>query len=139
MSLEPDQSIDDVHAGLFHCLCPADVAFLIESGFELGGFEEGLHDRGIVTNPIEGLFDCQHLGVTSGRIDKVEHRGERVVGVMDQDVSLANCCEDIFRHRGDLKLWKRARDVGWEFQIVAFNVVVDLPQCRQAKRLTLDE
>ena len=103
MGLVADQPVDDVDSGLLELLRPLDVVRFVEAGFELDeggdlllvarGLDEGAHDRRVAARAVEILLDGDHLGIARRLLDEVDHRGERVIGVVEQHVLLANHLE----------------------------------------------
>jgi hypothetical protein len=79
---------------------PLDVIGLIESRPQLdhrgnllavpNSAFKGADDPAVAARAIKGLFDGQHVGVGGGLLQEIEHRGKRLVGMMQQDVALAN-------------------------------------------------
>ena len=56
----------------------------------LGRLDQRGDDGGVAGRPVQGLLDRQHLRIGGGLLDEPLHAGrERVVGVLDQDVALA--------------------------------------------------
>ena len=98
--LQADEAEDDVHAGLLQLARPDDVAFLVEAGLQLddgghllavvGGALQGPHDRRIAAGAIQRLLDGQHALVVGRRLDEIDDVAERLVGMMDQDVAIAD-------------------------------------------------
>ena len=107
VGLEADDPVDDVDAGLLERPGLDDVVLLVEPGLELdqrrhllavlGGAGQGGDDRVVVGGPVERLLDRQHLRVLGRLLDELDDRAERLVGVVDQDVVLADRAEDVRR------------------------------------------
>ena len=106
VGLQPDEAVDDVHAGSFEFAGPADVGLLVEPGLDLderehrlaglGGVDERLDDRAVTARAVEGLLDGEHVRVERGLLEERLHtRRERLVGVVQQDVSARDGGEDI--------------------------------------------
>ena len=53
-------------------------------------------DRRIRTRPIQGLFDREDIRVRCGQCDEIDHRRERLVRVVQQDVLLCTDLENVF-------------------------------------------
>ena len=105
VGLEADHAVDDVDAGLLERPGLDDVVLLVEPGLELdqggdllavlGGARQGVDDRVGVGGPVERLLDRQDLRVFGRLLDELDDRAERLVGVVDQDVLLADRGEDV--------------------------------------------
>ena len=103
--LESCQTIDDVAARMLKLTRPDNVIFLVETGFEfdqdcnlLAVFSrlcQGSDDGRIAAHTVESLFDGQDLGVTCGLGNKVDDRLEGLVGVMHENIALADLFENI--------------------------------------------
>ena len=104
--LEADDAVDDVHAHFFEGTGPADVGLLVESSLELddGGdllavllrLDERLDDRAVEAGAVERLLDAED-GRVVGRLgdEGLDRGGERVVGVVDEHVALAQHGEEL--------------------------------------------
>ena len=100
MHLVAHHPVDHVHAGLLQASCPEDVVGLVEAGLELGdrrdlfpapcGVHKGSHDAGISARAVEGLFNGQHVWICSGLFEKFHYGAEVLIGMVQQDVPLAN-------------------------------------------------
>ena len=85
MRLESDVPVDHVHARLLKFARPPDVGLLIEAGLDLdhrhhllaglGGGDQRPDDRRVTGRAVQGLFDCQHVGVGGSELDKSLHAG----------------------------------------------------------------
>ena len=105
VGLEADDAVDDVDARLLEHAGLDDVVLLVEPGLELdqgghllavlGGARQGVDDRVVVGGAVERLLDRQDLGVFRRLLDELDDRAERLVGVVDQDVLLADGGEDV--------------------------------------------
>ena len=105
VGLEADDPVDDVDAGLLEHPGLDDVVLLVEPGLELdqgrhllavlGGAGQGGDDRVVVGGAVERLLDRQDLRVVGRLLDELDDRAERLVGVVDQDVLLADRREDV--------------------------------------------
>ena len=137
--LQPDDAVDDVDAGVLELAGPRDVVLLVEAGLDLddrehllarlGGVDEGVDDRGVAARAVERLLDRQHPRVGRGLLDERLHRGrERVVGVLQQDVLLADRREDVagLGALGRREVGVRAGDEGLEVQVGAVEVGDDV-------------
>ena len=116
--LQPDEAVDDVAAGALQRARPLDVGALVEAGLDLdedhdllaglGGVDERLDDRRVTGSAVERLLDGEHVRVSRGLLDEPLHAGrERVVGVVHEDVALAQHLEEVGR-----RLAVRARQPG---------------------------
>ena len=108
MSLDADHSVDDMHAGIFQCVGPTDVAMFIEACLQFdqagcllarfGGLDQQRHERRVVAGAIDGHFDGQRIGVFHCRSDESRHRGvEALVGMVNQHIAGADEGEDVGR------------------------------------------
>ncbi len=96
--------INHMDTGLLEGSCPADVAFFIKTSFEFhqdshlfasfGGLQQRFHNGRVLSDPVEGLFDGQHLRVTGGCVQEIHHRGERIVGMVKEDIFLPDGIEE---------------------------------------------
>ena len=108
VGLQPDQPIDDVHPRLLQCTRPLDVPLFVEAGLELdqngdllapvGGLDQRLHDRAARRGAVERLLYGEDIGVGGGgREERLDRSGEGVVGVMNEQIALADGNEDVRR------------------------------------------
>src|SRR5262245_42587927 len=105
VSLQTDKAVDDVDAGFLQLLGPLDVRLFVEAGFEfdqhrdlfavLGGLDQRFDYRRVLAYAVERLFDRQHVRVARGLAQEFDHRRERLVGVMEQNVLMAYGVEDV--------------------------------------------
>src|SRR6185295_12415202 len=103
MSLESNQPIDNVHTRAFEAPRPFDVALLIEAGLELDQhrdlltafacIDQRLHDGRRRPGAIQSHLDGLHGRIAGSRAYEVNHRSERVVGMMNEHVLLADHIE----------------------------------------------
>ena len=136
MDLVVDDSVDDVDAGFFEAASPGDIIGFVEAGFEFDdggdlfaiadGFHEGADDPGVATGAVEGLFDGEDLGVGGGLLEKIDDAGEVFVGVMNEDVALADDGEEI------IGTAKAGGDGGDERFIAEFWGVIAFTDCHEA-------
>ena len=123
MGLQPDQAVDDVHAGLLELARPHDVRGLVEARLHLderehllarlGRVDERLHDGAVAGGAVQRLLDGQHVRVLRGLLEERLHaRGERLVRVVHEDVGLADGREDVGAAVLLAGLERRARVVG---------------------------
>ena len=59
------------------------------------GVHKGSHDGGVVAHPVQGLLDGNDGRIRGSGLDEVQHRGEAVVGVVQQNVTFAQTAEDV--------------------------------------------
>ena len=107
VGLEADHAVDDVDAGLLERAGLDDVVLLVEPGLQLdegrdllavlGRAGQGGDDRVVVGRAVERLLDRQDVRVVGRLLDELDDRAERLVGVMDEDVLLADRGEDVRR------------------------------------------
>ena len=95
-----------MHAGAFELAGPRDVGVLVETSLDfhqsqhllagMSGVDQGVDDRRVGAGAVQGLLDGQHLRVRGGlRKEGLHGSGEGVIGVMQQDVALADGGENI--------------------------------------------
>ena len=105
MGLQFDEAVDDVDAGVFQIARPADVGGLVETRLQLhdrGDRLAGLHrflqrldDRAVARRSVERPLDGHDVRV-GDRLAQVLHDNvEALVGVMDDDVLLADGAEAV--------------------------------------------
>ncbi len=119
--LEPDEAVDDVGAGRLQGLGPLDVALLVEARLELhqdgdlfavvGGVQQRLHDRRVAAHAVERPLEGEHVRVARRLAGQLQHRGERVIGMVQQDVVAAHDGEDVGL-RAVLELGRHGGDEG---------------------------
>ena len=109
--LESDDAVDHMHAGAFELAGPHDVRVLIEPRFDLDEREDLLagvrsvnqrvDDRRIAGRAVQRLLDGEHLRV-GGRLGEERLHGSRegIVGMVQQDVALADGGENVLRMAG---------------------------------------
>ncbi len=123
--LQPDEPVDDVHAGLLELPRPADVGLLVEARLDLdegehllaglGRVDERLDDRAVARGAVEGLLDREHVGVGRGLLEEGDDaRRERLVRVVQEHVAPRDGLEDVRRpvRLGRLELRMRRRHPG---------------------------
>ncbi len=104
--LQARDPVDHVDAGLLELLRPSDVRPLVEAGLELhhadrllatlGGVDQRRHQRRVRARPVDGLLDREHVGIGDRLLDEpLDRCRERVIGVVEEDVALANRGEDV--------------------------------------------
>ena len=105
VGLEPEDAIDDLRPRLFESLGPVDVGFLVEAGHQLddhgdflaatGGVDQRLHQHRVDAGAVNSLLDRDHVRIVCGLADELDHRLERLVRVVQQDVVLQDRSEHI--------------------------------------------
>ena len=96
VGLESQQPVDDVDPCVFQGPCPLDVALFVETRLELDQhghllavahrLQQCFHHRRVAAHAVEGLLDGQHVRISGGRLQEVQDRGERIVGMVQEDV-----------------------------------------------------
>ena len=61
----------------------------------LGGPPQRPNDRGVFPDPVKRLLDREHVGIIGRRVQKIHDHSERVVGVVQEHVPLADDRKDI--------------------------------------------
>jgi hypothetical protein len=84
---------------------PARSRCRVETGFELhegghvfavfGRLCQRTYDRTVATGAIERLLDGQHLRITGCRLDEFQHRYERLVRMMQQNIAIRYLSEQV--------------------------------------------
>ena len=98
MRLQRRDPVDDVDARLLELLRPADVRALVEARLQLhqadrllaalGRLDQVRDQRRVGAGAVDRLLDREHVGVGDRLLDEaLDRAGERVVGVMDEDVA----------------------------------------------------
>ena len=100
VGLEADEAVDDVHARLLERARPLDVGRLVEARLELddrghllavlGGADQRAHDRRVGAGAVERLLDREHVRIVGRLGDELDDVLERLVGMVQQDVALAD-------------------------------------------------
>ena len=105
--LQPDEPVDDVDARLLEAAGPFDVRLLVEARLQLDerhdllAFARRLRERrddaGLVAaGAVERLLDREHLRIARRRGDeRLDARGERLVGKVHEHVAGADVGEDV--------------------------------------------
>ena len=139
MDLVVDDPVDDMDAGFFEAASPGDIICFVEAGFEFddGGdlfaIADGIHERaddsGVAASAVEGLFDGEDLRISGGLFEKIDYAGEVFVGVMNEDIALADDREEI------IGTAKGRGDGGDERFIAEFWGVITFTDCHEAHRV----
>lgn len=105
VDLVADQPVNDVDTGFLEFSRPENIVGFVESGFEFddGGdlfavadrVHQGADDAGIAAGAIEGLFDGQDVGILGSLFEKIDHGTEILVGMMQEDIAVANGGKEI--------------------------------------------
>ena len=120
VGLQTGDAVDDVHARLLQRPRPADVRALVEASLELHqadrllaalrGLDQRRDQRRVGARPVDGLLDREDVRVLDRLADEALNRsGEGVVGMVDQDVALADRGEDVDLALGAASLLQRRR------------------------------
>ncbi len=145
VGLETDQAVDDVAAGPLQGARPGDVGHLVEARLHLdqhhhllaggGRVDQRVDDRRVARGAVQRLLDGQHVGVGRGLLDEALHAGgERVVGVVHQDVALPQPVEHAARHLAVGQLRMGGRDERAVLEVVAVALAEHLPERRQVEQ-----
>ena len=127
MRLQVDEAVHHLHAGPLQVARPADVALLVEARLELdqgrhrlaglGRLDQCRHDRAAVAGAVERLLDRDHVRVARRLLHELNHHLEALVGVVDDEVLLADGGEAVAAEI--LDPLGKARRVGREQQVRA--------------------
>lgn len=100
-----DQPVNDVDTGFLEFSRPEDVVGFVETGFEFDdgcdlfavadSVHQGADDAGIAAGAIEGLFDGQDIRILRGLLEKIDYGTEILVGMMQEDIAVANGGKEI--------------------------------------------
>ena len=130
MDFISDQPVNDVDSGLLEPAGPFDVVGLVKSGAEfydggdlfavIHGVHQGADDARVAPGAIESLFDGQHLRIFRGPFQKMNHAGEVLIRVMQEDVTLPDGGENV------LLVPQRAGQRGHELRVAQLRRVVAL-------------
>ena len=106
MHLETHQSVHNVNAIFFYLARPADVALLVEAGFQLQqhgdlftvlrGFQQGIDTGSISAYAIKVTLMARTLGSRAAFWSSVDNRLKRLERMLHQNVAPPNGCKDIF-------------------------------------------
>ncbi len=95
MGLQPDQAVEDLHAGFLQIARPANIGSLVEAGLDLdhdghfffgGGFDQRTYDGRIFAGAIERLLDRKNVWIVRGAFDEADNRAIGIVGMMQQEM-----------------------------------------------------
>ncbi len=64
------------------------------------------HHRRVAPHPVQGLLDRQHIRVARCLLQEVDHRLERIVRVVDQDILVADGGKDVAVARIAPEQWR---------------------------------
>ena len=100
VGLEVDEAVDHLDAGPLQVARPADVALLVEARLQLdqgghrlaglGRLDQRRHDRAAVAGAVERLLDRDHVRVARRLLHELHHHLEALVGVVDDEILLAD-------------------------------------------------
>ena len=103
MRLQADDAVHHLHAHRFQPLGPVDIRFFVEARLQLHdhhhflaaarAFDQQVHQRRFGTGAVDGLLDRQHIGVVDRFAQELHHRLERLEGMVQQHVALAQAVE----------------------------------------------
>ena len=115
MGFEAYDPVDDVHAGFLKHAGLVDVVFLIEPCLKLDQCSDLFavfrracqsgDDRVGLGRAVQRHLDGEDVGVFRSMFDELDDRAERLVGMVDQDVLVANCGEDAFALERATGIW----------------------------------
>src|SRR5581483_8637852 len=97
-----DQSVKNLHSGIFQVARPADIRSFIKPGLEFDHGRDflltsrGNHSRnnqGMLAGPVESLLDREDTGIFGGTFDKRNDRVVRIERVVKQNVMPAEFLE----------------------------------------------
>ena len=138
--LQADDAVEDLHAGVLHRACPADVRGLVEAGHQLDdqrgllggrGLDQRPEDGRVLAGAIQGLLDADHQGVFGALLNEIDHRVVGVVGVVEQNVVLLQLTENIGAAAAQFQGPGRE---GGELQVGPRDVAVKKDQAREVHR-----
>src|SRR5579864_1087216 len=138
--LQAHHPMINLDAFIFHAARPANVGCLIEAGSEFQngndlflhrGGDQSLHNRRVFIGAINGLLEGNYVGVLGCALDKVHYGIEGIVGMMEQDIALAQLVEDGSALCGQSELASGKRLV---FQVRTLGKLIKVEQPRQVDR-----
>ena len=105
VGLPVDEAVDDLDAGALQRIGPQQILLLVEPRLQfdhrghrlagLGGVDQRADDRRAIAGAVESLLDRDDVGVGGGLLDEFDHHLEAFVGVVDEDVLLADRRETV--------------------------------------------
>ena len=131
VGLEADDAVEDLDTGVFHAARPADVGGLVEAGHELddqrgflggAGLGERREDGRVVAGAVEGLLHGDDGRIFSALLNEVDDGVVGVVGVVEQDIVLAQLFEDGGGLAAEHEWFGRE---GWELEVGAADIFVE--------------
>ena len=104
--LQVGEAVDDVNAGLLEGARPFDVAVLVEARLQLdeahallavfGALDQGGDERAVPARPVDRRLHRDHIRVAGGGLhERLEAGGERLVGLVDEEVAAPDLCEQV--------------------------------------------
>ena len=140
MRLQAHHAVKDLHAGVFHAARPANIRGLVEARHQLhhhrrflggAGLGQRLEHRRIVAGAVERLLHRHHGRILRALLDEVDHRIVGIVGMVQQNVAMAQLVEDSGRLAAQQQRLGRE---GLELQIRPLHVAVKEHQARKIHR-----
>src|SRR5450755_2611796 len=136
VSLEADQSVKYLHAGVFQIARPADVGVFVEAGFKLydGGYFFFLRGRDqcgnnqrMLVGAVERLLDGEHLRIFGGGLNERYDCIVGIVGMVKQNIVAAEFLEQVLRLgcKAEFPWHERL-----ELELGMLGLVVDVEQAR---------
>ena len=106
VSLEPNNAVNNVNAGLLELASPGDVGLLVEASLDLNQrqdllaslsrIDQRIDDWAVTACAIKGLLDCKHVWVGRCRSQECDNRcRERLVWVVHQNLALPDGRKDV--------------------------------------------
>ena len=139
VGLEADDPVDDVDAGFLEHAGLVDVVFLVEPGLKLderghlllvfGGTRQRRDDRVGLGRAVQGDLDGQHLGIFRRLLDELDDRAERLVGMVNQQVLVADGREDA------LALGQRGGHLGLERGLLEVAKPLELAESQKGRQV----
>ncbi|MCY1341494.1 hypothetical protein D9M69_274450 [compost metagenome] len=121
VGLEADHAVDHHRAGLLQAAGELQVGFLVEARAQLDHrgdllavarrFHQRVDDFRVGPGAVQRLLDRQHVGVLGRLAQQVDHRGEGLERVQQQDVQLGQHAEQVFLLLQQLRNGRRERRV----------------------------
>src|SRR4029077_648872 len=130
MDLQANQSVNNMHAGIFQCSRPLDVAFLVEPRLQfdedgylfslLDGLKESGHNRRVAAHAIQRHLDGQHVWIARSLLKEFHNWLKGFVRMMEKEIFAANGGEHVFVSIGP-KTGRNGWQEGLILQIGAVN------------------
>ncbi len=139
VGLEADHAVDHHGTGLLQAAGQLQVGFLVKARPQLdhhghflavtGGIDQRVDDLGVGPGAVQRLLDRQHVRVLRGLTQQVDHRAEGLVGMLQQDVLLADRLEQVVGAR------QHAREARTEGRKLQLRVVFQAGNGEQARQV----